>query len=165
MPELRVPVPVRLLTSPLGAIIVRLPDKPAQLRRLGHGASLDAGRLDAFVQWRTALTQDTDSMRHERAMARAVVSWLRGYRPGLTLQDAELAGIGQPTLLVYGTADPLGSVDAWRRVVDLLPRGQLQLVEGGGHAPWLDDPGQVSGHIRRFLAGQHVPQRQAGSSR
>jgi pimeloyl-ACP methyl ester carboxylesterase len=151
--ELRVPVPIRLLTSPLGAILVRLPDKPGQLRRLGHGASLDAGRLDPFIQWRMALTRETDSVRHERAMARAVVSWLRGYRPGLTFTDAELAGIGQPTLWVYGTADPVGTVDTWRRVVELLPRGELQLVEGGGHVPWLDDPSQVGGHVSRFLAG------------
>jgi pimeloyl-ACP methyl ester carboxylesterase len=153
VPELRVPVFIRLLTSPLGAIIVRLPDKPGQLRRLGHGASLDAGRLAAFIQWRMALTRDTDSMRHERAMARAVVSWLRGYRPGLMFRDAELAGIGQPTLWVYGTADPVGSVDTWRRVVELLPGGELQLVEGGGHVPWLDDPSQVGDHVSRFLAG------------
>jgi pimeloyl-ACP methyl ester carboxylesterase len=152
-PELRVPVFIRLLTSPLGAIIVRLPDRPGQLRRLGHGASLDAGRLDAFIQWRMALMRATDSMRHERAMARVVVSWLRGYRPGLTFTDAELAGIGPPTLWVYGTADPLGTVEVWRRVVDLLPRGELQLVEGGGHAPWLDDPSQVGGQVSRFLAG------------
>jgi pimeloyl-ACP methyl ester carboxylesterase len=125
----------------------------AQARRLGHGASLDAGRLDAFMRWRMALTRDTDSMRHERDMARVVVSWLRGYRPGLRFRDAELAGIGQPTLLVSGTADPVGTVDTWRWVVGLLPRGELQLVEGGGHAPWLDDPSQVGGHVSRFLAG------------
>jgi pimeloyl-ACP methyl ester carboxylesterase len=162
VPEVRVPVPIRLLASPLGAVLVRLPDKPGQLRRLGHGASLDAGRLDAFIQWRMALARETDSMRHERAMTRAVVGW-RGYRPGLAFGDAELAGIGQPTLWVYGTADPLGTVDTWRRVVGLLPRGELQLVEGGGHVPWLDDPSQVGGQVSRFLAGRRAPQRQPGS--
>jgi pimeloyl-ACP methyl ester carboxylesterase len=101
-------------------------------------------------------------MRHERAMTRAVVGW-RGYRPGLAFGDAELAGIGQPTLWVYGTADPLGTVDTWRRVVGLLPRGELQLVEGGGHVPWLDDPSQVGGQVSRFLAGRRAPQRQPGS--
>jgi pimeloyl-ACP methyl ester carboxylesterase len=155
--KLGVPVFIRLLTSPLGVIMVRVPPRlameSAQARRLGHGASLDAGRLDAFMRWRMALTRDTDSMRHERDMARVVVSWLRGYRPGLTFRDAELAGIGQPTLLVSGTADPVGTVDTWRWVVGLLPRGELQLVEGGGHAPWLDDPSQVGGHVSHFLAG------------
>jgi pimeloyl-ACP methyl ester carboxylesterase len=162
VPQVRVPVPIRLLTSPLGAIMVRLPDKPGQLRRLGHGASLDAGRLDAFMRWRMALTRDTDSMRHERAMAREVVNWLRGYRPGLMLRDAELAGIQQPTLWVYGTADPMATVDAWRDVVGLLPRGELQLVQGGGHAPWLDDPSQVGGQVSRFFNGQRVPQGRPG---
>jgi 2-hydroxy-6-oxonona-2,4-dienedioate hydrolase len=88
-------------------------------------------------------------MRNEREMVRALVSG-RAFRSGLTFQDAELAGIEQPTLYMYGTADPVGTVDVWRRVVGLLPRGELRLVDGG-HVPWLDDPSQVSGHVRHFL--------------
>jgi pimeloyl-ACP methyl ester carboxylesterase len=37
-------------------------------------------------------------------------------------------------------------------VVGLLPRGELQLVDGVGHMPWLDDPSTVAEHVRRFLA-------------
>jgi pimeloyl-ACP methyl ester carboxylesterase len=90
-------------------------------------------------------------MRNERDMVRALVS-RRAFRPGLTFEDAELAAIQQPTLHVYGTADPVGTVGVWRRVVGLLPRGELRLMEGGGHVPWLDDPDQVAGDVRRFLA-------------
>ena len=36
--------------------------------------------------------------------------------------------------------DPVGTMDMWRRVVGLLPRGEMLLVEGGGHMPWLDLP-------------------------
>jgi pimeloyl-ACP methyl ester carboxylesterase len=98
----------------------------AQLRQIGHGPSLDACRIpDEFIRWRLALTRDTDSMRHERAMVRAIAT-PRGFRPGLTLQDAELARIEQPTLHVFGTADPVGSVATWRRPAGLLPRGRAR---------------------------------------
>jgi 2-hydroxy-6-oxonona-2,4-dienedioate hydrolase len=148
---------IRLIASPIGAIMVRLPQTPervqAFMRQAGHGASLDAGRIpEEYMRWRVAFERETDSMRNERAMVRSIVSWRKGLRPGLTLGDAELAAIRQPTLLVYGTADPVGTVDLWRRVVDLLPGGELQLIDGAGHMPWLDDPSRVAGHLRRFLA-------------
>ena len=70
LPEIEVPPFIKLLASPLGAAIVRLPQKPkmirAQLRGLGHGASLDAGRIpDELIRWRQSLSRDTDSMRHD----------------------------------------------------------------------------------------------------
>jgi pimeloyl-ACP methyl ester carboxylesterase len=118
-----------------------------------YGVSLDAGRIpDEFVQWRGALTRDTDSMWNERGMVRAIVSW-RGWRPGLTFEDTELAGIQQPTLYVYGTADPVGTVDLVKRAVNLLPRAELYLVDDGGHLPWFDNPSLVGSHVSHFLAG------------
>lgn len=156
LPEIRIPAFIRLLASPAGAVMVRLPQKRkmilSQLRQLGHGASLDAGRIpDEFIEWRLALSRDTDSMRHERHMVRAIAS-ARGFRPGLTFADAELARTQQPTLHVYGTADPVGTIDTWTRATALVPRGELQLVQDGGHVPWFEDAGQVAGHVRRFLA-------------
>lgn len=148
---------VRLIASPIGALMVRLPQTPkrvqAIMRQAGHGASFDAGRIpEDYVRWRVAFERETDSMRNERAMVRSIVSWRKGFRPGLTFEDAELTAIRQPTLMVYGTADPVGTVDVWRRVVDLLPGGELQLIDGAGHMPWLDDPSGVATHVRRGLA-------------
>ena len=81
-PRYEVPGIIRLLASPLGALMVRLPDKPERvrsiLRQSGHGASLDDGRIpDVFVSWRVALGRETASMRHERDMVRALVSGRR----------------------------------------------------------------------------------------
>ena len=157
MAESGIPGIIRLIASPIGAIMLRLPEKPARVKALmrhaGHGASLDAGRIpDEYIRWRVAFEQETDSMRNERAMVRSIVSWRTGLRPGIAFEDAELAAIQQPVLLVFGTADPVGTVAIWRQVVDRLPRGALQLVDGAGHMPWLDDPSGVAGHINRFLA-------------
>jgi pimeloyl-ACP methyl ester carboxylesterase len=156
VPESGAPGIIRLIASPIGAVMVRLPQKPGRvrafMRQAGHSASLDAGRIpDEYIGWRVAFERETDSMRNERDMVRSIVSWRSGLRPELTFEDAELAAIQQPTLLVYGTADPVGTVEIWRRVGELLPRGELQVLEGAGHMPWLDDPSGVAGHIRRFL--------------
>lgn len=156
--EVSVPPIIRLMASPAGALMVRVrmgPDKVRSiLRQVGHGSSLDAGRIpDAFVEWRAVLGSDTDSMRHERAMVRTIVDWRRGFRPGLVFDDRELAALPTPTLLMQGLSDPLGSPDIWQRFVDLLPRGELRLVEDAGHMPWLDDPRGLAAALEGFLAG------------
>jgi pimeloyl-ACP methyl ester carboxylesterase len=154
--EVGVPSIIRLLASPAGAVMIRLPDKPARvhsiLRQSGHGPSLDDGRIPVeFIEWRLAVGRDTESMRHERAMVRAIVRG-NSYRPGLTFEDAELASIRNATLHVFGTADPVGSVDVWERVAGVLPHGELRLVEGAGHMPWFDDSTRVAEEVRDFLA-------------
>ncbi|MGH3030345.1 MAG: alpha/beta fold hydrolase [Gaiellaceae bacterium] len=164
-----VPVPriVRLIASPAGALMVRLPEKPARtrsiLRAIGHGASLDAGRIpDEYVEWRATLGRETESMRSERNMIRALVRG-RAFRPGLTFGEGELAAIRHPTRLVYGTEDPTGPIELWKRFVGLLPRGELRLVEGAGHLPWLDDPSSVASAVGRFLRGDERNEQDGGS--
>jgi pimeloyl-ACP methyl ester carboxylesterase len=155
--EARVPGIIRLLASPAGALMVRMPANRFRLRSIlrqsGHGPSLDDGRIpDEFVDWRVRVERETDSMRHERDMVCAIVKG-KSYRPGLTFDDAELAAIRQPTLQVHGTLDEtVGSAESWQRVADVLPRGELSLVGGAGHMPWLDDLDAVAGEVGRFLA-------------
>jgi proline iminopeptidase len=97
-----------------------------------------------------AMSRDTGSMRSERDMVRAIV---RGgsFRPGLTFGEEELGSIRQPVLHLYGTDDPVGSVETWTRLAALLPRGRLRLVDGAGHVPWFDDAERVAGEIAGFL--------------
>jgi pimeloyl-ACP methyl ester carboxylesterase len=155
--EIRVPPFIRLLRSPLGRLITRIPQNRRmlgkQLAGLGHADSLQAGRIpDAFIDWRMAMSRLTDSTRHERDMVRSIVG-RRGFVAGLVLEDAELARIEQPTLMVYGTADPIGSVELWRRFVGLLPQGELEVVDEAGHLVWYDDPRRIGGRVAGFLAG------------
>lgn len=90
-------------------------------------------------------------MHHEREMVRTIVSG-KSYRPGLTFADAELLAIRQPTLHVYGSADPVGSADLWRRVSSRLLHSRLSVVERAGHMPWFEDSTRVAEEIGRFLA-------------
>jgi pimeloyl-ACP methyl ester carboxylesterase len=122
------------------------------LRHVGHGHSLDAGRIpDEYITWRLAFERDTDSMRNERDMVRAIITARGGLKRGLPFEKSELAAIEAPTLMVYGTCDPVGSTEIWRSTLGLLPRSELRLIDGAGHVPWLDDPTGVAGHVSRFL--------------
>jgi pimeloyl-ACP methyl ester carboxylesterase len=106
---------------------------------------------EAFIDWHLAMSRETDWARHERDMVRAIVG-RRGFLPGLVPTNAEIAGIEQPTLMVYGTADPIGSTAVWRRFTGRLPQGELEVVEGGGHLVWYDHPGRVGARVAQFLA-------------
>jgi 2-hydroxy-6-oxonona-2,4-dienedioate hydrolase len=155
--EQPVPTFLKVLASPIGALIVRLPQSRGQarsiLRQDGHGASLEAGQIpDAYLDWHVALMRETATMRNERALIRATLG-RGGWRPEVTFEASELARLQQPTLYVYGTNDPESTVDRVRHVVGLLPAAELRLIEGGGHLPWLDDPGQVGARVGGFLAG------------
>ena len=153
--EVKVPPFIRLLRSPIGALIVRVPENSKMLRKqlaaLGHGASLAAGRIpEAYISWHVAMSRETRWASPERAMVRAIVG-SNGFVSGLVLSDDDKKKIGTPTLMVFGTADPTGSVDVWQRFCNALPRGQIRLVEGGGHLVWLDDPPTVGRAVQGFL--------------
>jgi pimeloyl-ACP methyl ester carboxylesterase len=154
--DVAVPGFIKLLRTPIGALLVRLPMKRdrllAILRENGHGSSLDAGRIpDEFIDWRLELANDGPSMRHERDMVRAIVG-RSGWRPGLVFEDRDLARIEAPILLIYGSADPTGSVDLWGRVAATLPDCEYQVMDGAGHQPWFEDPAHVAAEVTRFLA-------------
>ena len=154
---LAVPVPrfIRLLASPIGAVMVRLPTPPralrSQLEAIGHGRSVAEGRMDGFIAWRTALARDTRSLRAERAMVQALIQG-SGFRPGVIPTDAESAAVRHPVRMLFGSDDPAGSVDLWRRFTGRLPNGELEVLDGAGHMPWWDDAKAVGRSVRAFLA-------------
>lgn len=83
-------------------------------------------------------------------MVRSIVG-RQGFVPGLVPSEVEIASLEAPTLMVYGTADPVGSTETWQRFMGGMPRGQLELIDAGGHLVWLDDPSAVGKTISAFL--------------
>jgi len=150
-----VPPIIRLIASPLGGLAVKLMATRlvtrGMIRANGHGRSLANGRIPrAWVDWRTSVTRDTDSMHHERAMVQAIVEG-NSYRPGVTFAEPELRAIAHPTLMVYGTADRSGGQAVWGRLVDTMPNARIQLIDGAGHMVWLDEAGRVASETASFL--------------
>jgi pimeloyl-ACP methyl ester carboxylesterase len=106
--------------------------------------------MDDFIAWRLAFSNDTSSMRHERAMVRALRAGA-GWRPGLTIEADDLAEVPQPVRMIFGSADPTGTPELWLRFIAQLPNGELVLVPRAGHQPWWDEPAEVGSHVRTFL--------------
>jgi pimeloyl-ACP methyl ester carboxylesterase len=156
--DVRPPAGVRLDATPIGAVTSRLPASPrvvkAMLRHMvGHGASLDAGRIpDELIEWIVALLRDTDTARNDRAWLPSLLGW-RGAKPGLAFDDEEVAAIRKPVLYVHGTADWRGTAQVAARTTALLPGSRTLAIDDGGHIPWLDDPVGIGRAVAAFLAG------------
>jgi pimeloyl-ACP methyl ester carboxylesterase len=90
-------------------------------------------------------------------LARTVASYLREqFRGALryVLNDADLAGIRRPVLVIWGDRDDrYQPIAEGRRKTALIPGARFALVPGG-HEPWLDDPEACAKVITEFLADQ-----------
>lgn len=153
--EVKIPPGIKLLRSPMGRLMsrVRWREKmeTGQARGSGHGPSLDDGRMpEIYVDWKIAMTNNTDWRVNERAMVRALTSRV-GWKPGLTFDADDLSSVAVPVLMVYGSGDPIATVDTWRDFVAQIPNGRLDVMDGAGHLPWFDDPGHVAEVLREHF--------------
>ena len=63
--------------------------------------------------------------------------------------ELELPSYRGQALFVHGREDPL-PWEAAARSADLVPGARLEVLDGLGHFPWLDEPGCIANAIRRF---------------
>ncbi len=63
---------------------------------------------------------------------------------------AALAATAVPYGVLAGGASPMPWGQAARATVELSPRAFLKVVPGGGHFPWLDEPGCVRAAVMRL---------------
>lgn len=73
---------------------------------------------------------------------------------GSDLRSA-VAGVACPVLLVMGERDTLVPATAGRAVARLFPDARLEVIAGAGHAPFIQQPQRVAGHLQAFLQHQH----------
>ncbi|HKG56321.1 MAG TPA: alpha/beta hydrolase [Candidatus Limnocylindrales bacterium] len=148
---------MRVMSVPgVGRAIASIPPSDRTVRttfrRIGHGPSLDAGRITKEdIAAYLALLRDTDTMRNELGPARVFVSARRGLNRML-LPDATLALVTAPTLFLWGENDPFGGPQTARDLVKRLPNATLEILPGAGHAPWLDDVDGCAASVAGFLA-------------
>jgi pimeloyl-ACP methyl ester carboxylesterase len=55
-----------------------------------------------------------------------------------------------PVLIVHGVQSPL-PIESLERTAALIPGAVFERIEGSGHFPWLEQPGQVRAAVERFL--------------
>jgi pimeloyl-ACP methyl ester carboxylesterase len=61
-----------------------------------------------------------------------------------------------PTLVIWGTDEPLGKPSVAKAAVERMPQARLQVLPGG-HAPWLGDPAGTATIIEDFVRGEATP--------
>jgi pimeloyl-ACP methyl ester carboxylesterase len=122
------------------------------LRQVGHGASLDSGRIPRpFFEWYDALVHHTDTMRHDSDLIAACGS-VRGFDRSLTMTDDLLASVLAPTLFLWGGDDAFGGIGVASHLVSRMGNAELETMPDAGHLPWLDDPKSVALAATDFLA-------------
>lgn len=157
---------MRLMMTPgVGRLLGMLPPSPRaarmMLRQVGHGASLDTGRIpEAYIDWCVALQRHTDTMVNEGQMT-ASGGGPRGFDPSLVLPDDVLGRVSSPTYLLWGEEDVLGGRDVAERLAAAMPDAQLEMLPAAGHQLWLDDPDHAAQVLTThlLLRPQSDPQR------
>lgn len=124
------------------------------LRQIGHGASLDAGRIPpSFSEWYADMLRYTHTMKNDLAMIGGALAGDR-FDPALTLDKAVLGAVRAPTLFLWGADDGFGGEEVARDVVSAMPNARLEMFAHSGHLPWLDDPRTMAAKSSAFLSAQ-----------
>jgi 2-hydroxy-6-oxonona-2,4-dienedioate hydrolase len=136
-------------------LIATLPASEKQIlsmfRQIGHGASLDAGRIpQSFLEWKLALMSHTPTLGSDMGMIASAMT-LRGFDRAFLLDETFLARVETPTFFLWGEDDAFGNPDVARNLAGAMPDAELELMPGAGHLPWLDDPDQAAAVVSRFL--------------
>lgn len=126
-----------------------------------RGRAETVGRILGMAGWRPSpdVTEawhgfislaDADSRRAFLATTRSVID------PGgqtVNAQDHLLTSIGIPTLIVWGTRDKM--IPPWHAMNALkgIAGSRMEMFEGAGHFPHLDDPERFAQLIAEFMGG------------
>jgi pimeloyl-ACP methyl ester carboxylesterase len=122
-----------------------------QLAGLGHAKSLAQDRIPhEYIEMKAAESKYTDALKNERELVRSVLA-RQGFKPGVLLTRQESAAISAPTLMIYGSDDPVGSEDLWSEFTASMPNATLLVVPDSGHLPWFDRPDDVSARALEHL--------------
>ena len=122
------------------------------IRQIGLGDALDAGRIsDEFLAWFQSMMRDTDTLRNELRTNPRLGTPIRGLKRDVLFTDEVLGSIGVPTKFAWGTADPFGGAETARAFAARTPGAELELLDGMGHAPWIDDPERCAAIATSFL--------------
>lgn len=136
-------------SRPVGRFMARLPTPRRavlpMLRRIGLRQAIEAGRVSPeMVDWFHALLSHTTTMRNELDGSPPVIHPLRGMNDAVLLLDGILASIRVPVQFIWGDGDPFGDRSVARTFAAKIPDARLTLMDGAGHAVWMDDPDKVA---------------------
>ncbi|MGO9036997.1 MAG: alpha/beta fold hydrolase [Steroidobacteraceae bacterium] len=132
-------------------------DFAAEIRKLQEPIKADSPFMIAW--WDSPTPVDPDFIRREREDAAGIPLrvWLAVLDQGLwdnnpyaDLQRT-LPRLKAPTLLIWGSKDPIMESPVRKTLVDALPDARVRVFDGLGHNPFWEDPAAVAQVINAFL--------------
>lgn len=142
----------------LGSAMTRIPPSKAMVRtmlgQLGLKDAIKAGRFSSeAIDWFQSLVRDTDTMRNELAIYPPMIDVRRGLVPEAEIPDSVIQAVQHPVHFLWGTADPFGGTEVAQRFTARFADADLHLIEGAGHAPWMDDGPGCATRMASFFDG------------
>lgn len=155
---MRPPLPFRLMATPgIGELIQRRPTTRKSVlqfaRFVGEGETLPdhLDLVDLMIASGDHPTAPQEILHEVRSIITPFAIIARsGWRRRMRVEPSDLAGLGVPTLLVWGERETLGSVEAARRLEGWIPNARLH-VAPGGHAPWLGSASEIAAVVSAFV--------------
>ena len=132
-------------------------DYAAEIRKLKDPIDPDSPFMIAW--WDSPTPVNPDFIRRQRQDAAAIPLkvWLAVLDEALPSATAyvdlqsTLPRLKAPTLLIWGSKDPIMEEPLRKTLRDALPGAQVKVFEGLGHNPFWEDPAAVTGVINTFL--------------
>lgn len=160
-----------LLTPPAHYLVDVASDVPTLVQRRAGEPAFEAAMVllaqdpdlssdDALTRWQQATAPagyaawGPVEQAHSRVgawSATAIAAFFAGNAPTDLAERA--AAVDAPVLVVAGTEDALTGLAPVVAVAGLFPRGQVALIEGSGHYPWVEQPEKLWAAVTAFLDG------------
>jgi len=152
-----------VLISSTGGTPPDRPKKPpqfdfaAEIRKLKEPIDADSPFMIAW--WDSPTPVDPDFIRRQRKDAAGIPLrvWLAVLDQALPANNAfadlqaTLPRLKAPTLLIWGSKDPIMEEDVRQSLRNALPNAKVKIFDGLGHNPFWEDPRGVAGVINTFL--------------
>lgn len=132
-------------------------DFAAEIRKLKEPIDPDSPFMIAW--WDSPTPVDPDFIRRQRKDAAGIPLrvWLAVLDQALPAANvygdlqSTLPRLKAPTLLIWGSKDPIMEEDVRQSLRDALPHAQVKIFDGLGHNPFWEDPKGVADAVNAFL--------------
>lgn len=98
-----------------------------------------------------AVLRDTDTLGNELEASPPIIYPIKGMNRDMVFSTGLLRRVETPVKFLWGTDDPMGGADVARPLTARMPNAELDLIEGAGHAPWMDDPVSAAQVVGEFI--------------
>ena len=130
-------------------------DFAEEIRKLKEPIEPDSPFMIAW--WDSPTPVDPDFIRRERQDAAHIPLrvWRSVLDQGLSMSYTDLQStlprLKAPTLLIWGSKDPIMEEPVRQSLRDALPNAQVKIFDGLGHTPFWEDPTGVAEQLNAFL--------------